>query len=80
METQKTETLIAKKISQLISMISLGTANRYLGNTKSLAGSARALRKVNSKPAFQALINEIEALQWQLECQQVEQFFKQRGQ
>lgn len=75
MKTQtKLEILIAEKTSKLIKNVSLGTANRYLGNEKSLAKAARALRKANKHPKFQELINEIEYLQWRLECLEVESF------
>lgn len=71
------ELTIARKSKKLISMISLGSANRFMGNAKSLAGAAKALRKASNKPAFQSLINEIERDQWTLECLQAGQFIEE---
>lgn len=68
------EILIAKQTKQLVSMISLGAANHYMGNSKSLVGVAKALRKASKNENFQALISEIEKNQWVLECLQVNKF------
>lgn len=70
------ETLIAKKTDKLLSMVSLGTANRFLGNGKTLAQSATSMRKASNNQAFQDIISEIERLDWEVQCLKVEQFVK----
>ena len=77
METLKNknlEIMIAQKTVKLIDMVSLGTANRFMGNSKNLGGAAAAMRKASNKPEFQALITEIEQLQWMIDTMAVEKF------
>lgn len=74
------ETLIAKKTNKLLSTVSLGTANRFLGNEKTLSGAARSMRRASNSQSFQDTISEIERLDWEVQCLKVEQFFNERGQ
>ena len=70
------EKLIARRTDKLLSMVSLGTANRFLGNGKTLAQAAMSMRKASSSQTFQDAISEIERLDWEVQCLKVEQFME----